>query len=184
MIKYLGLLVILLLTGCDVVDPTYTHCFDPKSHYANEITNKVAVQLRDDMQLYPCGTGGGCMYNIRMLALSCFYYQEIDIEEARKLLIQAGILFLKTANENEKARPYFANNPFGLKNIELRFFIQKKTGVEYSREKLSIISLIDGILCYQISPSLPELITIYEETFAEAAAKLGIKLTPETGLEL
>ena len=181
MIRLLGLLVLVLLTGCDIELP-YAYQPDLKSHYASEIRNRVAVQLRDDMQLYPCGTGGGCMYNIRMLALSCDYYKEIDIEEARKLLVQAGILFLKTANENEKARPYLANYPFAVKNIELRFFIAKKNG-EYSRDKLSVISLVDGILRYKISPSLPELITIYEETFAEAAEKLGITLTPETGLE-
>jgi len=179
--RVLGLLAILLFAGCDVVGPTYTDCYDLKSQYANEITNQVAIQLRDGMQLYTCGIGGGCLYNIRMLALSCDYYKEVDIEDARELLVKAGILFLRTANEHEKARPYFANNPFGLKNIELRFFIAKKNG-EYSHDKLSVITLIDGILRYKVTPSLPELITIYEETFAEAAEKLGIVLTPETGL--
>ena len=184
MVRILGLLAILLFTGCDVVGPTYTDCNDLKSQYANEITNRVAIQLRDDMQLYTCGTGGGCLYNIRMLALSCDYYKEVDIEDARKLLVEAGILFLKTANEHEKARPYFANNPFGLKNIELRFFIAKEKR-ENSRDKLSVISLIDGKLEYEISLPRPQgLTTIYEETFEEAANKLGVKLTPETGLRL
>jgi hypothetical protein len=84
------------------------------SHYSNEIRNKVAVQLRDEMHLRPSGTGGGGLYNIRMLALCCSYYEEVDIEKARELLVKAGILFLKTANENEKARPYLKNYPFGL----------------------------------------------------------------------
>ena len=182
--RLLIIIGMLFLSSCDI-DTSYSYYSDPKSHYANEITNRFAVQLRDEMQLYPIGTGGGCMDNIRMLALSCLYEKEIDIEEARKLLMEAGILFLKTANEHEKARPYLANYPFGLKNIELRFFIQKKPGQERSREKLSIFSLIDGILRYKASPPLPErLITLYEETFAEAAAKLNIQLTPETGLEL
>jgi hypothetical protein len=124
-VKFL-VIIAFLLAGCDIsLPPDYQP--DLKSHYASEITNRFSVQLRDEMQLYPCGTGGGCMDNIRMLALSCDYYKEIDIEEARQLLVQAGILFLKTANENEKARPYFANYPFGLKNIEIRFFIAKKT---------------------------------------------------------
>jgi hypothetical protein len=121
---------------------------------------------------------------IHVLALSCDYYKEIDIEAARQLLVQAGILFLKTANANEKARPYFANYPFGLKNIELRFFIAKKNG-ETSQDKLSVITLLDGILRYKISLPQPQGLTIiYEETFTDAAAKLNITLTPETGLEL
>ena len=125
------------------------------------------------------------MYNIRSLALSCDYYKEIDIEEARKLLVEAGILFLKTANEHEKARPYFANNPFGLKNIQLRFFIQKKDGSEFGSDKLSVITLLDGKLEYEISLPRPQgLTTICEETFEEAAEKLGITLTPETGLSI
>ena len=116
--------ILFLLTGCEIDLPGYHP--DPKSYYATEITNKFAVQLRDEMQLYPIGTGGGCVYSIHILGLSCVYYKDVDIEEARKLLVHAGILFLKTANENEKARPYLSNYPFGLKNIELRFFIQKK----------------------------------------------------------
>lgn len=180
--KWLVLAALIFLAGC-VNTSIYDHPPDPKSQYANEITNRVAVQLRDEMQLYPCGTGGGCMYNIRMLALSCDYYKDVDIEEARALLVKAGILFLKTANEHEKARPYLANYPFGLKNIELRFFIKNKNWPERSPDKLRIISLINGKLEYEISPNIRELITVYEETFAEAAAKLNIILTPETGLE-
>ena len=180
--KLLFGLVLFLLSGC--VDTSYSYYPDPKSHYANEIRNSVAVQLRDKMQLYPIGTGGGCMYNIRMLALSCEYYKEIDIEEARALLMQAALLFLKEANENEKARPYLANYPFGINNIELRFFIRNETGPESALDKLGLISLVDGILEYEIYPDRKDLITIYEETFAEAAAKLNITLTPETGLEL
>jgi hypothetical protein len=182
--RVLEVLIILFLTGCDV-DPSYTYYSDPKSHYANEIRNKVAVRLRDEMQLYPCGTGGGCMDNIHCLALSCNYHKEVDIEEARKLLVEAGIIFLKTANENEKARPYLANFPFGLKNIELRFFLQRKGGSEFGPKKLSCIYLLDGKLTYDLMPNIYRpFITIYEETFTEAAAKLNITLTPETGLEL
>jgi len=182
-VRIVSVVSLLLFSGCDVVGPTYTDCYDLKSQYANEITNRVAVQLRDDMQLYPCGTGGGCLYNIRMLALSCNYHKEIEIGEARQLLVKAGILFLKTANEHEKARPFFANNPFGLKNIELRFFLQRKDGSEFGPDKLSCICLLDGKLTYDIMPTINRpFITVYEETFEEAANKLGITLTPETGL--
>jgi hypothetical protein len=180
--KFLIIVTYLLLSSC--VDTSYNYYTDPVSQYTNEIRNRVAVRLRDEMQLRPCGTGGSGLYHITLLALFCNYYKEVDIEKARELLVQAGILFLKTANEHEKARPYLENYPFGLKNIELRFFREDENGPVYSNDKLSVFTLVDGILHYKITPSLGKSITIYEETFAEAAAKLNIQLTPETGLEL
>lgn len=179
--KFLIVMAILLLSGC--VDNSYSYYSDPVSHYTNEIRNRVAVQLRDEMQLYPSCTGGEGLYNIRMLALFFSYYEEVDIEKARELIVKAGILFLKTANEDEKARPYLANYPFGLKNIELRFFMKTKNGPETRPDKLSCISLIEGKIEYETFPGMKGFITIHEETFAEAAAKLKIQLTPETGLE-
>jgi hypothetical protein len=154
------------------------------SHYCNEIRNRVAVQLRDEIQLHPSCTGGRGLDAIELLILFFSYYEEVDIEKARELLMKAGILFLKTANKNEKARPYLANYPFGLKNIELRIFMKTKNGPETRPDKLSCISLADGKLEYETHPGTKGFITIYEETFAEAAAKLNIQLTPETGLEL
>jgi hypothetical protein len=65
----------------------------------------------------------------------------------------------------------------------LRFFIKNKDGQESNPGKLSCISLLDGKLEYNAYPDMKRFIPIYEETFAEAAAKLNIQLTAETGLE-
>ena len=62
-----------------------TNIPNPKSQLANEISNRVALQLKQEQDLYPCGFGGGMMNQIRMLALSFNYYKRIEIEQAREL---------------------------------------------------------------------------------------------------
>lgn len=83
---------------------------------------RVAVQLKKEKDLHPCGSGGGMMDQIGMLALSFNYYKEIDIDTGRDLLMTTGKLLLNSVNEDERIRPYLENYPFLPKNIEIRIF--------------------------------------------------------------
>jgi len=137
------------------------------------VSNKTIQQLRNEKELCACGFGSGGQDQIRMLALAFNYYKEIDIKEARELLIFAGSTFLKTINSNENIRSFLKNDPFTLDNIEIRIFFRKQNGRDPDLGKLTVISMIKGILEYDIrSPETERLITICEETFEEAEAKL------------
>ena len=152
--------------------------YTPKSQLANEISNRVALQLKKERDLYPCGFGGGMMHQIRMLALSFNYYKPVEIEQARELLFSAGSLLLKTINENEQIRPYLDTYPFQPKNIEIRIFLKAADKFAIEDEKLCGISMLDGILEYEIhDPKTKKLTTIYSETYEEAMEKLNFKHT-------
>ena len=103
------------------------------------------------------------------------YYNEIDVAEARELLMTAGNLYLREINDNEKIRPYLANYPFKPENIQIAIFLENPNGSKTASEKLSIITMKEGVLRYDIGvlDSRNALITICEETYDEAAAKLG-----------
>ena len=112
------------------------------------------------------------MDQIRMLALSFNYYDEIDIDQARELLVVAGTKFLSTINSNEKLRPFLKNTPFTTENIEIRIFVQKPNGKEPDQGKLTVLSMVDGILSYKVdNPETNRFRTILKETFEEAEAK-------------
>jgi hypothetical protein len=169
------LFIIIFTTSCVFNDPNTTYTPNLKEVLANQISKEVAIQLKKDKELYPCGFGGGTSDKIRMLALSFNYYKEIEIKEARELLMTAGNLFVNKINDNERVRPYLKNYPFMLKNIELRIFLQNKNGSEFGADKLSAISMIEGILEYDIrSPDTHLFTTIYTETFEEAIEKTAI----------
>ncbi len=90
-------------------------------------------------------------------------------------LMTAGTLFLNTINAKEQIRPFLQNDPFQPKNIEIRIFLQKPNGSEPEPDRLTVVSMTRGILEYDVrSSETGRLTTIYEETFEEVAAKLGI----------
>ncbi len=122
---FLFLIASIFITGCMQNSSVIDYISSPKSQLANEISKQVALQLKKEQDLYPCGFGGGMMNQIRMLALSFNYYKPINIEQGRELLMAAGSLFLKTINEDERIRPYLDTYPFQPKNIEIRIFCRK-----------------------------------------------------------
>jgi hypothetical protein len=169
--------IVFSLVGCTQNSLENTYIPNAKSQLVNEISNRVALQLKKEQELYPCGFGSGMMNQIRMLALSFNYYNPIDIEQARELLIAAGNLLLKTINANEQIRPYLDTYPFQPKNIEIRIFLMTSNGSSVDPEKLYIVTMTDNILRYKIEhPETKKLTTIYSETYEEAIEKLNMEV--------
>ena len=168
--KVIFLLLMLFIASChnlnqeDLNEPS-------KQSLANEVRNQTILQLREK-GLCACGYGAGMMYQIRMLALGFNYYKEIDINEARLLLMTAATAFLNSVNSHDLIPPFLQNYPFTPKNIEIRIFIRKPNGRQPDADKLAIISMLNGILQYEIMPNEYTLETIYQETFEEAREKL------------
>jgi hypothetical protein len=169
------LFFVVFITSCDppyVGDNPY---MPSKGALVNEVTNKTLVQLKKEKELYPCGIGSGMMHQIRMLAIGFRYYKEVDIDKARELLMEAGTLYLNTINAKEQIRPFLQNYPFQPSNIEIRIFLQKTNGSEPDPGKLTVVSLLKGRLRYKAASHESQWFDILlEETFEEAAAKLGI----------
>ena len=141
--------------------------------YDNEIGKKVFIQLKKEKKLHVCESGWGLCGTHKIQVMHCGfdYYNEIDVAEARELLMTAGNLYLREINDNEKIRPYLANYPFKPENIQIAIFLKNPNGSKTAPEKLRVISITDGLLRYDIG--MDSLTTICEETYDEAAAKLG-----------
>jgi hypothetical protein len=169
------LFLLIFITGCDPPRSVDNPHKSSERTLINEVTNQTFIQLKMEKGLYPFGTGeGGGVNQIRMLALSFRYYKEIEIEEARKLLMAAGTLFLKNINSNEQIRPYLKNDPFRPGNIDIAIFVQKPNGSEPDLDKLTLIEMTDGMLKYSIrSSETGRLTKVCKETYAEAEIKLG-----------
>ena len=173
----LVLLITVLLSSCDP-PPIEPSCWatSPKLSLATEVRLKTLVQLRDEYKLIPYGIGGGMIDEIHCLALSFFYYKELDIEEGRKLLMTAAKVFLDNINKNEPIRKYLNHYPYRPRNIELRIFLKKPDGSECDPDALCIIKVVEGKIEYEIDHDR-RLITIYEESFEEAAEKVGLSFS-------
>jgi len=152
-----------------------------KEQLANEITNRVSLQLKNSFDLKPFGSGGQAMNDIEMLALSFIYNKEIDIEDARELLINSVDIFVKAINEDERIHPYLSNYPFEPKNIEISIYLRKLDNSDITPGKLLIASSNNGILEYDIrDPKTDRLKSIYRESYEEALIRKPISWNSST----
>jgi len=167
-----------LLMGCNPLPQEEAPELE-KERLGNLVMRKAAYKIRDATSLSPCGTGGCAMREVRMLALSFFYYEMIDIEEARRLLIYAIQTLTKEINAEEKLHKYLYKYPFPPSHTEITIFVQNKDYSPISSEYISIARFVDGILSYDIDhPKTEHLETIYKETYEEALEKLTSSSTP------
>lgn len=138
----------------------------------SEITNRTFLQLKKERELYPFGIGSGIKDQVRMLALSFCYYKDIEMEQARELLLAATSRYLDNINRSNDLRPFLVNHPFEPKNIEIRIFLRKPDGSNRDNDKndkLSLIEMIRGNLEYDIrNPQTGHLECYLEESYEEA----------------
>jgi len=167
--KYILVFLILTLTiGCSQAE---IECSQEEDYeiLGRKVRSQTAKQLRKEVDLIPAGTMGQMMGDIQAMGLSFNYYNLLDLEEARDLLVYAAEVFLKNINENKKIRPYLHNYPFTPKNIEIVIFMYQPDGSEPNQGNLSVLSLKDGILTYELAApnKYAPWPILHEETYEE-----------------
>lgn len=152
----------LYFIGC--TQEAYVDC----DKLCNEIRATVARKLKEQKNLRPSGFGGSAPYDIRELCLSFDYFQEIDLNAARELLLYAIEVFVDEMNKNTAIRPYLHDYPITIENVDLLIFIRTPDGkfVEGS-DNISTLSTINGKLVYRIWQDDHTNYAI-EETYEEA----------------
>lgn len=181
------LLIILVLAASCNKNPNDTR-YRPnhkKLNAVREVRKKVIIRLKEEKELKACGTGAQMMDEVVMIALSFQYDNVVSIEEGRELLISAIDTFLDEVNSNECVRPYLKNYPFQVKNLEIRIFIRNPDRSNVSKNELSVISAIDGILDYEIYDKEEKwLRTVYKESYEQALERpTDITWDPEPYLD-
>ena len=83
---------------------------------AHEITEKTAKQLEEQKSLYLVGTGGQMMHDIQMMAMSFYYYQEVNLKAAREF-INLGFGFLSCWQQTINPLPKFQRRLFRLRAV-------------------------------------------------------------------
>ena len=161
--------IFIFLVGCSIlIDriPEY-------EKLADEITDNVAKRLKAQKHLFLIGTGGRMMDDIKMMAMSFQYFQEIDLKQARALLVYVIDEYLSPINSNERIRPFLHEYPFTANHIEIRIWIYQPDGHSLSSDKISYITAIDGVLAYyRYFEETYTLLAVGEETYEEALKAL------------
>ncbi len=162
-----GIMIIILsfLFGCSSLgyqSPRYVKL-------ADAITANTAKKLEEQKKLYLIGTGGGMMHDIQAMHMSFQFFHEVDLEEARELIVYALREYLSDINNNEEVRPYLHNYPFTAKNVEIMIFVYGPDRHELPPERIYCITCIDGILEYYTRSDRDH--PICKETYEEASSR-------------
>lgn len=144
-------------SGCGCQEPDY-------EEIADKITAKTSQQLKKQMNLFLVGTGGRMMHDIQAMDMSFHYYQYVDIQQARKLLVHVIDEYLSEINNSNEIQPYLHDHPFTAKNVEIRIWICEPDGSAPPMGQVDYFSAIDGYLnFYLYGPD-----SILQETYEEA----------------
>jgi hypothetical protein len=133
---------------------------------ADSITEKTAKELKEQKNLCLVGTGGQMMDDIQMMAMSFYYYQEVDLKTARELIVYAINTYLSAINTDKEIRSYLHKYPFTVKNLEIRIWIYNPDRSELPLEKIYFITSLNGILKYYTRLNTRQ--AICEEAYEEA----------------
>jgi hypothetical protein len=134
---------------------------------ARKITRETGKQLGKERELVLIGTGGGMMHDIQMMAMGFNLYHEVSLDEARKLAIYAAEKYLNNINQNNEVRPYLHDDPFTVKNIEIRIWILKPDRSYVPSGEIKCVSVLDGMVSY-ITEDLGYYNPLLEEAYEEA----------------
>ena len=94
-------------------------------------------------------------------------YQEVNLEEARNLLLYSTDKYLSNINSNEEIRPYLNNYPFTEENTEITIFFYNPDRSNLPQENIYCASSEDGKVFFY-SRSLGLYRPLHEETYEEA----------------
>lgn len=169
---------LLFLSGC-LKEQMYE--LTEKEKLSDEILEKVAIKLKNELGLIPCGTGGGMLDQIKMLALAFDYNEPLDQDRGREFLILAMDELASAINSDERIRPYLHNYPFDQRNVEIIIYFP--TLERSNLEQPCVIAARRGKLCYKYPSADPyKYGKIYEETYEEALEKIAHKTAVASGI--
>ena len=158
------ILILSLLGGLSLLKPVRA---DVK--LVDQITDSTAKELKDEYNLNLIGTGSQMMNEIEMLMMAFTFYEEVDIETGRKLVVEATEKYLSAINTNEKIRPYLHHYPFTAENVQIVIHFYNPDGSNIALGKCESAAARRGKITYnKTSPDRYTLIPIREEPYVEA----------------
>ena len=167
--------LIVLLSSCGFIEEAITnrntHVRDEDyERIADKITSKFAKKMKAEKGLRCIGTGGGMMTDIQRMAISFQYFHEVNLDEARELLVSVVQEYLKAINGSKEVRPYLHEYPFRFEDIEIMIWIKEPNGNDVPLGKIAQITVSRGVVIYYSYKYDPgnSYQTLHRETYEEA----------------
>lgn len=165
------ILLILLVQSVVVAEALYEPCSlpDQVNYFVNcfaerQKANKLILVTKD-------GENDDCDCCLERVALMFDYYDTVDLNTARSLILGLVTSFLQEINKQEKLKKFFCVFPLNLDEISIQIRLRNEhCGFIYpSLGNIASISIIDGVITYGTLNSYTyEVDTLRRETYNQA----------------
>jgi hypothetical protein len=136
----------------------------------NQIVDTHEALMKKKYNLSLGGAGAAWPEKIESISLSYHGQKKTEIEEARRMLVEAIESLLELVNANREIRPALICHPFVLLNSRVNVsFGDRRSDDLFNTEGVAYASTVKGILYYSsYNPEEGLLEDLYEEPYEEA----------------
>lgn len=162
-----GLILILLGTSMlygNKIDSLYSE----HEKIAYSTLDQIGKKIFYKYGLEPSGVGGSMDEDVKSLFLGLTCNKEINLTDARKLIVTCAKEYMYEINNNKDLKPYLHNFPFNEQNIQLSIIFRTPSGIDNEIGRLSSVEIIKGKVIFSVNKTEYTLETVLEESFEEA----------------
>jgi hypothetical protein len=152
------LLLLPVLCACSSVP------YDEKLRY--QLIQDYSKDIQKKKNLTLIAIGGG--QQGRLFCLSYITQQNVNLEQARELLVDICEGFLKRVNNDQKFRPYMLEYPYNGTNIDIMIRFVDSNNDRAKPPYIALAANYQGEVYYRTSNIKEDLIHLHKETYEEA----------------
>ncbi|MBM3192256.1 MAG: hypothetical protein FJZ63_06385 [Chlamydiae bacterium] len=143
-------------------DPMYVE-------YADNITKKFCADVAKKHLIFYYGGGGGFLKNVERIFLDFSAVKNLNIEEARSLVLDCTEDLLQRINNDKKIKPYLEHYPFTEKGLRLSISFDTPDQKRVSSKYVAHVLATNGSIYYSsYDHKKQQLVDLYEEPYQEA----------------
>ena len=119
-------------------------CFSARDKAYGKASSRAAKILDKEYGIHCCGSGCRTNEFIEMIALSFQVEKELNLDEARKLIVSITNRYLEILNSDQVLRPLMVKYPFDQENIEVTLYFMDKSNQRIFYPKIGVATIYKG----------------------------------------
>ena len=137
---------------------------------ADAVAMPFCERLCNEKRLQLCGYGGAMQYQVNEYDMYFVSHDQMELSEARRLVVASVLEFLNLVNEDGRVRPFLKNFPFTEKNVNFVVSYRHESDCVPSKY-VALVRLSKGKIYYNNCAGDPDKLSLVKvESFAEAVA--------------
>ena len=149
-----------------------------KGNAIKEVLTSTSKAIESKYDIKCVGNTYAAMYKVEELGLRFFYYDKMDIEDGREIILDIAKTLTENVKSNKAIQPYLMESGFGYENVDITIFIKENQKTSLAPD-LGVISCFNNKIIYKTynkeayeTRGVPKTEIVFSETYSEALIAL------------